>query len=214
MYSLGRGGVAIDVGYPEMPVLLLAVALILLPGRVAVSRRWRALWASGTALAAAPTRQQLDSLASASVFDLLAACLRAGLPMAGAARAVAPGAPEPLGTALLRAADLLALGADATTAWERAAAEGNGRAGAEEIESLARMARRSARSGASLAAAIGELAEQRRAAVEDAAAARAERAGVLVGGPLGLCFLPAFVCLGIVPVVIGLAGRVLDGGLL
>ena len=27
--------------------------------------------------------------------------------------------------------------------------------------------------------------------------------------PLGLCFLPAFVCLGIVPVVIGLAGEVL-----
>ncbi|WP_280428985.1 type II secretion system F family protein [Nocardia brasiliensis] len=215
VHSLGRGGVAIDVGYPEVPVLLLAVALVLLPGRVAVSRRWRALWAGATVQAAAPTnRQPLDPLASASVFDLLAACLRAGLPMAGAARAVASGAPEPLGTALLRAADLLALGADATTAWERAAAEGSGRAGAEEIESLARMARRSARSGASLAVAVGGLAEQRRAAVEDAAAARAERAGVLIGGPLGLCFLPAFVCLGIVPVVIGLAGRVLDGGLL
>ncbi|WP_174555457.1 type II secretion system F family protein, partial [Nocardia xishanensis] len=82
------------------------------------------------------------------------------------------------------------------------------------IDSLARMARRSARSGASLAVAVGELADQHRRAVEDAAAARAERAGVLVGGPLGLCFLPAFLCLGIVPVVIGLAGRVLEGGLL
>ncbi|SLJ82662.1 putative alanine-rich membrane protein [Mycobacteroides abscessus subsp. abscessus] len=50
--------------------------------------------------------------------------------------------------------------------------------------------------------------------MEDAAAARAERAGVLISGPLGLCFLPAFLCLGIVPVVVGLAGRVLDGGLL
>ncbi|WP_186818341.1 type II secretion system F family protein, partial [Nocardia ninae] len=135
-------------------------------------------------------------------------------PMAGAARAVAPGAPEPLGEALRRAADLLALGADPATAWERAAADETGRAGAEEVESLARMARRSARSGASLAVAVGELAEQRRSAVEDAAAAKAERAGVLIGGPLGLCFLPAFVCLGIVPVVIGLAGRVLGGGLL
>ncbi len=26
---------------------------------------------------------------------------------------------------------------------------------------------------------------------------------VLIAGPLGLCFLPAFVCLGIVPVVAG-----------
>jgi hypothetical protein len=37
---------------------------------------------------------------------------------------------------------------------------------------------------------------------------------VLISGPLGLCFLPAFVCLGIVPVIAGLAGRVLGGGLL
>ncbi len=95
-------------------------------------------------------------------------------------------------------------------AWEQAAA---GRAD-ETAAALARMARRSARSGAGLAAAVTELAERKRAEAEDAAAARAERAGVLVAGPLGLCFLPAFVCLGIVPVVIGLAGRVLGGGLL
>lgn len=134
--------------------------------------------------------------------------------MASAARAVAPSAPPALGAALRKAADLLALGADAATAWDQVARDGADQPGAEEVDSLARMARRSARSGASLASAIGELAEQRRSGVEDAAAARAERAGVLIGGPLGLCFLPAFVCLGIVPVVIGLAGRVLGGGLL
>ncbi|MFG1797366.1 type II secretion system F family protein [Nocardia sp. NPDC049149] len=205
----------VAVAYPSMPVLLVAVALILLPGRVAVSRRMRAVWQPISAPVATNTvRRQADPLASASVFDLLAACLRAGLPMASAARAVAPSAPELLAAALCRAADLLALGADAATAWERAAEDSAGQSGAEDIESLARMARRSARSGASLAIAVGELAEQRRAVVEDAAAARAERAGVLIGGPLGLCFLPAFVCLGIVPVVIGLAGRVLGDGLL
>lgn len=32
------------------------------------------------------------------------------------------------------------------------------------------------------------------------------RVGVLAVAPLGLCFLPAFVLLGIVPVVVGLAG--------
>jgi len=58
------------------------------------------------------------------------------------------------------------------------------------------------------------LADSERASAEDAAAAEAERAGVLVSGPLGLCFLPAFVCLGIVPVVIGLASTVLGGGVL
>ena len=35
--------------------------------------------------------------------------------------------------------------------------------------------------------------------------------GVMVAGPLGLCFLPAFVCLGVVPVVLGLAGDILPG---
>jgi pilus assembly protein TadC len=204
------------VGTTGGAVLLLAGALIVLPGRVAVSRRLRTLRGVGSEPLVREVRRggAGDPLAVASVFDLLAACLRAGLPMAGAARAGAAGAPVVLGDALRRAADLLALGADAATAWERAAQDAVGKPGAEEVESLARIARRSARSGASLAVAVGELAEQHRGAVEDAAAARAERAGVLISGPLGLCFLPAFICLGIVPVVIGLAGQVLGGGLL
>ena len=49
-----------------------------------------------------------------------------------------------------------------------------------------------------------------RAEAAEAVAARAERAGVLVAGPLGLCFLPAFLALGIAPVVIGLAGPLLE----
>jgi pilus assembly protein TadC len=32
---------------------------------------------------------------------------------------------------------------------------------------------------------------------------------VLITGPLGLCFLPAFLTLGIAPVVVGLAGEAL-----
>ncbi|MFX0580141.1 type II secretion system F family protein [Nocardia nepalensis] len=204
------------VGIASGPVLLLAGALVVLPGRVAVSRRLRALREivpPPVAAVSAPGNGN-DPLAVASIFDLLAACLRAGLPIAAAARAVAPGAPAALGAALRRAADLLALGADAAMAWDQVARDWADQPGAEEVDSLARMARRSARSGASLAAAVGELAEQRRSGVEDAAAARAERAGVLIGGPLGLCFLPAFICLGIIPVVIGLADRVLGGGLL
>lgn len=207
----GMAGVA----SPEA-LLIAALAIVVLPGRVAVSRRVRALGPASVGVSGAQgNAAKVDLLGSASAFDLLAACLRAGLPMAAAARASAPTAPPNLRAALLRAADLLALGADPATAWERAATDAAGSVGADDVESLARMARRSARSGASLATAVGELATQRREAVEDAAVARAERAGVLIGGPLGLCFLPAFVCLGIVPVVIGLADSVLgDGGLL
>ncbi|WP_040832973.1 type II secretion system F family protein [Nocardia brevicatena] len=194
-----------------LPCAILAAVSLLVPGprpvtarlRSAPERLWRAPRGS--------ERTRDDPLAVATVFDLLAACLRAGLPTVPAVRAVLPGAPEALRTSLRRSADLLALGADPSLAWGRS---GPAAATTPEFESLARMVRRSARSGSALAAAVGELAEQRRGEVEDAAAARAERAGVLIGGPLGLCFLPAFICLGIVPVIIGLAGRVLGGGLL
>ncbi|TSE00584.1 type II secretion system F family protein [Skermania sp. ID1734] len=146
-------------------------------------------------------------LAVASAFDLLAACLHAGLPMAKAAVAVADSAPHPLATLLCRAGDMLALGAEPVAAWGESNDD-------PALASLARLARRSALSGAALASALHELAVSQRALAEDEAVSRAERAGVLVSGPLGLCFLPAFVCLGIVPVVVGLAGGLLHGGLL
>ncbi|MCU1621436.1 MAG: hypothetical protein JWL79_281, partial [Frankiales bacterium] len=49
---------------------------------------------------------------------------------------------------------------------------------------------------------------RRRQAVD--AHRRAARAGVLAVLPLGACFLPAFVLLGVVPAVIGLAGPLLS----
>ncbi|MFI6870681.1 type II secretion system F family protein [Nocardia sp. NPDC050406] len=194
----------------SIPVLLVALAVLLSPGRVAGTRRLRRLTARPDPESPTEVRGTADPMAVAAALDLFAACLRSGLPTSAAADAVAPSAPEPLAAVLHRAADLLALGADPADAWEQAGADVSD----EAVVALTRLARRSARSGASLALAVGELAQQRRGETEDAAAARAERAGVLISGPLGLCFLPAFLCLGIVPVVIGLAGHVLNGGLL
>lgn len=192
--------------------LLLAAALLMLPqvgrGRL---RELRDPSPVPAADVQSPQRRagtrSADPLSIAASLDLLAACLRAGLPTAMAAKAVAPSAPSPLAEALQRGADLLMLGADPASAWDTAA-------GDAETEALARAARRSARSGAPLSGVMTELATQRRSDAEDGAAAAAERAGVLISGPLGLCFLPAFICVGIIPVVVGLAGRVLDGGLL
>lgn len=193
--------------------LMLATAVLVVPGTDRLRRRLRA--ASGTAdvisgahgVAHDSPSGPPDPLAVAGTFDLLAACLKAGLPVSDAVAAVAVSAPDPLGESLRRTADRLALGADPATAWDVVATE-------PATEALARMARRSARSGAALSSAMAELATQGRTEAEDRAIAAVEKAGVLIGGPLGLCFLPAFVCLGIVPVVIGLAGRVLEGGLL
>lgn len=146
-----------------------------------------------------------DPFAVASALDMLAACLAAGMPVATAAAATSPGAPAQLAAMLRRAADLLALGADPDTAWSAPDGADDG------CQALMRLARRSANSGSSLAEGVAELAEQSRQEATHSAAAAAERAGVLIAGPLGLCFLPAFVCLGIVPVVAGLAGDVFGG---
>jgi pilus assembly protein TadC len=150
-----------------------------------------------------------DPLAAASSFDVLAACLRSGMAVSAAASAAAPSAPAPLARLLNRAADLLALGADPATAWTSPDGPVS-----KNAESLLRLARRSASSGAALAQGVAELAGQTRHEAADAASAAAERASVLIAGPLGLCYLPAFVCLGIVPVVAGLAGDVLGSGVL
>jgi pilus assembly protein TadC len=150
-----------------------------------------------------------DPLAAASSFDVFAACLRSGMAVSTAASAAASSAPAPLSKLLTRAADLLALGAEPAVAWANSPGSGD-----KHADALLRLARRSAASGAALAQGVAELADQSRSEAADAASAAAERASVLIAGPLGLCDLPAFVCLGIVPVVAGLAGDVLGSGIL
>lgn len=139
-----------------------------------------------------------EPLALAGAWDLLAACLRAGLPVAVAVRAVAEGLDLPAGIALRRTADLLALGADPEQAWQPAV-------DCTSTARLARAARRSGRSGAALAESLARMATTERAEAREQSEARAQRAAVLIAGPLGLCFLPAFLALGVIPVVIGLA---------
>lgn len=195
--------------------VLLAVALLVGPGpslvrsRAGLPNRGRRRRQSGSERAAAGP----DPLAVASSLDVLAVCLGAGMAVSTAASAAAPSAPPNLARVLRRAADLLALGADPAVAWSvplnLPASPVD-----TQIDTLLRLARRSASSGAALAGGVAELADQCRHDAAHAAAAAAERAGVLIAGPLGLCFLPAFVCLGIVPVVAGLAGDVLQSGLL
>jgi pilus assembly protein TadC len=57
-----------------------------------------------------------------------------------------------------------------------------------------------------LAGALSRLAEDLRADRLVRAEAAARRAGVLIVLPLGLCFLPAFLLAGIVPVIVAVLG--------
>jgi hypothetical protein len=65
---------------------------------------------------------------------------------------------------------------------------------------------RAAEGGAPVAAAVSRLAADARADARARGEQAARRVGVLAVAPLGLCFLPAFVLLGVVPVIAGLAG--------
>jgi pilus assembly protein TadC len=158
----------------------------------------------------------VDPLATASTLEVLAACLRSGMAVSTAAAATAPSAPPQLARILYRASELLALGADPASAWSDPAQDARRARQRQDgqADALLRLARRSASSGAALAQGVAELATQVRDEAADAASAAAERASVLIAGPLGLCYLPAFLCLGIVPVVAGLAGDVLRSGVL
>lgn len=194
--------------------VLLAAALWIAPGPSRTRRRAGMPALGGRRRAPVPGRTDgPDPLAVASCLDVLAVCLEAGMAVSTAAAAAAPSAPAHLARVLRRAADLLALGADPAVAWS-IPLDLPADAADTRIAALLRLARRSATSGATLADGVAELADQARHDAAHAATAAAERAGVLIAGPLGLCFLPAFVCLGIVPVVAGLAGDVLQSGLL
>ena len=187
-----------------IPSCLLAVALLVAGAPVRVRGRTAV---GGRTTSAAPRRDS-DALAVASTFDVFAACLTSGMAVSSAAAAAAPSAPAQLARVLERAADMLALGADPAAAWSNTGLSLDGHG-----EALLRLARRSAMSGAALAQGVADLADQSRHDAASAADARAQRASVLIAGPLGLCYLPAFVCLGIVPIVAGLAGDVLRSGL-
>jgi len=134
--------------------------------------------------------------------DLLAACVAVGAGPREAAEAVGESIGGPVGDRLARAAAEIRLGGEPAEAW--------GRFG--EIQGagpLARCLHRAGSTGAPAAEPVSRLAEAMRAERAGAAVARAQRAGVLITAPVGLCFLPAFLAVGVAPVIIGLAGGLL-----
>ena len=99
---------------------------------------------------------------------------------------------------------LLCLGSDPVTAW-------SGLDSVPGMQQVSAAGRRCAHSGARLASALADAATEIRLQHRARSVARAERTGVWALLPLGCCFLPAFVCLGVLPVMLGVAGQVLGG---
>ena len=131
--------------------------------------------------------------------DLIGVCLSAGVPVARALAAVGEAMPPPVGPELRGIAALYRMGADPRRAWADVPAE---------LAGLGRVLVRAGESGSTVAPALRALAADSRSAAGAATEAAVHRAGVWILAPLGLCFLPAFVCLGVVPLILGIAGDV------
>jgi len=131
--------------------------------------------------------------------DLLAVCLSSGVPVGGALAAVGAALPVPLGPRLRDVAALYRLGAEPRRAWAEVPVE---------LAGLGRVLVRAGESGSAVAPALRSLAADSRSAARAHTDAAVRRVGVWILAPLGVCFLPAFVCLGVVPLVLGIAGDV------
>ncbi|WP_255567673.1 type II secretion system F family protein [Corynebacterium sp. TAE3-ERU16] len=143
---------------------------------------------------------EVSPLDIAADIELFAACTTAGLAIGTTIAAVADAAGPATVDDWRRARALLAVGAPLPDVW-RGLAQRRG------LDELARTARHSGHSGAAMAAGCERIAARLREDADDRAVGAAERAGVLVALPLTLCFLPAFMLLGLAPMVLSLGSQ-------
>lgn len=129
-----------------------------------------------------------------TVVDLLAVAVRAGASVPGSLAAVGGALGGAVGRDLDRAGTALLLGEPWTAAWVHAPALG------AALDGLEAAWRTGAPAGPALRATAADLRRTRERAAREAAG----RLGVRLVLPLGLCFLPAFVLVGLVPVLASL----------
>jgi Flp pilus assembly protein TadB len=129
--------------------------------------------------------------------QLLAAALETGCDVAAALRLVCDACPGPAAEALATVPPRLALGLPPVQAWQPVLDD-------PRLAPLGRALVRAGRSGASVTHEVARLADElartSRATVEE----RARSVGVKAAVPLGLCLLPSFVIIGVVPLVVSL----------
>lgn len=136
------------------------------------------------------------------LLELLGAAVRAGASVPRALEAVGQAVGGPDGAALHRAGAAVVLGAGWAEAWTGAPARL-----AVVRAALGLAWEQGAAPGESLRAAGEQLRAEQQALARQAAA----RLAVHLVLPLGVCFLPAFLLIGLLPVLLSLGGGVLGG---
>lgn len=130
--------------------------------------------------------------------DLLAAALTSGATIHGAVKAVTSCTSGPMWVHLNRVDSALALGANPREAWRVWQDQ-------DPLDEVAGAITRAMRTGAPLADVLSRMADDLRREHVLRIEVAARRAGVRAVAPLVACFLPAFVLVGVVPVVASLA---------
>lgn len=139
-------------------------------------------------------RQELERDLPFAV-HLLGACLAAGSATTAALSSVAESMPGAVGEELALVHRRLHWGIDPASVWR--SVDG-------PLEPLGRSMARAHESGSSVQLAVAQLADDLRLATRQRADTCARTIEVRAAAPLGLCFLPAFVLLGVVPMAAGL----------
>lgn len=143
-------------------------------------------------------RQGLDD--PALMMDLMASMLAVGSSLDRGLDVLARSSSAPVSAALTAVKTALDLGASWEVAWATVQDSGSGTAARE----LGHALRFAGTTGASSAAVVTAHAAQFRRRRNREAEQRAAALGVRLVVPLGLCSLPAFVCLGVIPILVGL----------
>ncbi len=143
-------------------------------------------------------REALESQID-GVVELLAAALQSGAPLRVAVREVGAVAPEPSAAVLGRVAAQTDIGLSDAEAWA-------GLRGHTVWGPVARDLARSVDSGAGIADLLLSHADDLRRDLGARAERRARTVGVRSVLPLMCCFLPAFILVGVVPIVMGTLG--------
>jgi Flp pilus assembly protein TadB len=191
-WACAGAGVALALLLPPIVGLVMGVAIALL-GPVALAR----LEPRHVRVRRARVQRDL-----ALMLDLFAACLSGGAPVAVAARSVAHALSGPLADDLQAVAVRLDLGADPSEVWRGFGSD-------DRTRRIGLALARASLTGSATSSALSAMAADQRSSVRREGEAAARRVAVRVAAPLGLCFLPAFVLLGIVPAVLGALAPVL-----
>jgi Flp pilus assembly protein TadB len=145
--------------------------------------------------AAVRRREQLvDDLPTG--VDLLGSCLDAGAAPDSALVSVSRALGGPVGEEFLAIHHRLEVGVDPAQVWRTVA-------GHPQLGPLGRAVGRAHETGAPVGRAVHQLAEELRDRARADVETRARSIEVKAAAPLGLCLLPAFVVLGVVPMVVG-----------